>query len=48
MDLKFYNVYDRVLRSEPRTTNSLEGLHREWNNLFPKAHPDIGLLVEQL
>ncbi|KAG0437080.1 hypothetical protein DMUE_3896 [Dictyocoela muelleri] len=47
-EIRFGNVYDRVLEDYPRTTNTLEGLHRRLNNLFIKAHPDIRKFGEEL
>jgi hypothetical protein len=47
-DLLFWNMFERVMKDIPRTTNSLEGFHRALNNLFLKSSPDLGLFGEEL
>ncbi len=43
-DVKFWSCYKRVLNSIPRTTNSLEGWHRQLNSSFNSATLILHLL----
>ena len=36
-----WSVYDRTFRSEPRTTNFLEGWHRHISSILGQSHPNI-------
>lgn len=43
-----WNVFDRVLKNIPRTTNNLESWHRVLNQKCVVAHPNISVFIESL
>ncbi len=46
--IKFWSCYERIQGSIPRTTNSLEGWHRQLNSSFNSAHPNLAVFLEVL
>ncbi len=47
-EIKFWSCYYRVVNEIPRTTNSLEGWHRQLNNSFNHPHPNFAAFVNVL
>lgn len=47
-DPKLWNVRERLLDGIPRTTNSIEGWHRGFEQRMTVKHPNIGRLVSKL
>ncbi len=44
----FWSCYQRVINSIPRTTNSLEGWHRQLNSSFNRSHLNLASFVNVL
>jgi hypothetical protein len=47
-DAEVWNVRDRVVAGEPKTTNSLEAWHRRFNVIIGKSHPNIFEFITRL
>lgn len=45
---EFWNVSERIILNLPRTTNTLEGWHRNFNKIVNTANPNIGRLTDSL
>lgn len=46
--LEFWNVYERTIENMPRTTNSIEGLHRHYNFLISTKQSNFVKILEEL
>jgi hypothetical protein len=47
-DTEIWNVRERVLADEPKTTNSLEAWHRRFQIIIGKSHPNIYEFITKL
>ncbi|KAG0429052.1 hypothetical protein DMUE_5769 [Dictyocoela muelleri] len=47
-DIKYWSIYERILKFEPRTTNIAEACHRVLNKNIGVINPNIALFIQKI